>query len=246
MNHRIASLIFLALTSTCLHALPPGFVYLQDVAPEIIEDIRYAGSGNFIGKPVPGYQSGRCILTIAAARHLADVQKEAMKKGYRVKVYDCYRPTRAVNAFYQWSQNPNDTRMKRYYYPREEKKTLFAKGYIARHSGHSRGSTLDLTLVKLSPENSVSDKTRTTSIRCFGKTTKYIDDGTINTGTRFDCLDKSAHVFYPDLSEQQHKNRLFLRRLMIQNGFTPYNKEWWHFTLSQEPYPHSYFNFPVQ
>lgn len=222
-------------------ALPAGFVYLHPVAPEIIEDLRYASANNFTGQRVPGYRTGRCILTREAARQLALVEKAALKKGYTLKVYDCYRPRRAVKAFYQWSQSSN-TATKTWYYPHEEKNTLFAKGYISLASGHSRGSTVDLTLVKLNQRGHYPLRINGT---CYSKTNQHVDDDSINTGTRFDCLDPSAHVFYRGLTAIQRQNRLLLRQLMMAQGFKPYSKEWWHFTLRNEPYPQTYFDFTV-
>lgn len=226
---------------TAVSALPSGFVYLHQVSPDIIEELRYASADNFTGQRVPGYQAGRCILTQEAARQLALVEQTALKNGYKLKVYDCYRPRRAVKAFYRWSQS-NDIRTKPYYYPREAKTALFAKGYISLASGHSRGSTVDLSLVKLTERGHYPKKA---SAACYSQTNRHINDDSINTGTRFDCLDQSAHVFYPDLTASQRRNRLLLRQWMMAQGFSPYSKEWWHFTLKQEPYPRTYFDFPV-
>ncbi|KTD33212.1 D-alanyl-D-alanine dipeptidase [Legionella nautarum] len=239
---RILAFIILSSLSLIANALPQGFVYLSDLAPSIIQDLRYTTGNNFIGHPIPGYKASRCILTVAAATQLAKIQKAANKMGYSLKVYDCYRPQRAVNAFYQWSQNPYDNRMKAFFYPREDKKNLFAKGYIAEHSGHTRGSTVDLTLVKI---GATYRHSKSITSLCFGKTPHYRNDDSIDTGTRFDCMDVSANVFYPDLSQQQKANRLLLRHLMLANGFKPYPQEWWHFTLRNEPYPKTYFDFPV-
>lgn len=223
-------------------SLPKGFVYLHDVAPSIIEDLRYATSNNFVGQPMVGYKTARCILSQAAAEQLARAQLAAVKKGYSLKVYDCYRPQTTVNAFYKWSQNPNDTRMKSSFYPREDKKQLFNKGYIAQASGHSRGSTIDLTLVSLAAKKmTMQPKIKS----CHSKTSNYLDDNSIDTGTRFDCFDISAQVFYPHLSTEQKRNRMLLRSIMLDNGFAPYAKEWWHFTLKKEPFPNTYYDFPV-
>lgn len=153
-----AFLLLLIFAFETVYALPKGFVYVHDLAPEIIEDLRYVGSNNFIGHPIPGYKANHCILTTAAAEQLAKAEKAALDMGYTIKVYDCYRPQRAVNAFYQWSQNPKDSKMKANFYPREAKSYLFAKGYIAQASGHTRGSTIDLSLVKLGHQNTVQKK----------------------------------------------------------------------------------------
>lgn len=234
--------VFLSLYSYCLHALPEGFIYLHDLAPDILEDLRYSKDNNFMGRPAKGYTKGRCILTLQAAKQLLAVQKSARQAGYVLKVYDCYRPQQAVNDFYQWSQNPNDTRMKKEFYPREAKATLFDRGYISQTSGHTRGSTVDLTLVKM---DEVNKRESRGSISCYSRSNEYANDNSFNTGTRFDCLDPSAHVFYTDITNEQKNNRLLLRQLMITEGFTPYDKEWWHFTLKNEPYPETYFDFPV-
>ncbi len=212
-------------------ALPQGFVYLHQVDPDIIEDMRYATSYNFTGRPVPGYLAPKCILSKPAARQLKKVQKAANKIGYRLKVFDCYRPQKAVKAFVGWSQRVKDNQMKPWFYPDEEKSTLFSKGYIAEYSGHTRGSTLDLTLVKSGdyPSN------------CNYKTCPP----SIDMGTPFDYFDHKAHVFAKGLTQTQKQNRMLLRRLMKQYGFRPYSKEWWHFTLNNEPYKRQYFDFNV-
>lgn len=146
---KIIALIFLSLISMASFSLPKGFVYLHDVAPDIIEDIRYATHNNFIGNPIPGYKRGVCIVTRQTAQQLKKAEEYIKPKGYTLKVYDCYRPQRAVDYFYKWSRNAKDNRMKPEFYPREIKQDLFDRGYIALTSGHTRGSTLDLTLVKL-------------------------------------------------------------------------------------------------
>lgn len=235
------SLLLLGL-STSLFALPKGFVYLSDIAPDILQDMRYVTSNNFIGNPIPGYKRETCILTQEAAEQLKAAQDEIKPKGYSLKVYDCYRPQRAVTYFYKWSQNPKDQRKKEEFYPRENKSELFPKGYIALYSGHTRGSTIDLTLVKLGkqPKNSLKPL-----VRCYAKTPGYQNDNSIDMGTRYDCLDKTAHVAYPNLSKTQHKNRLLLSRLMKRHGFKPFASEWWHYTLKNEPFPKTYFNFKV-
>ncbi|KTD28111.1 M15 family metallopeptidase [Legionella israelensis] len=223
-------------------ALPRGFVYLHQIAPDIEQDMRYAQDNNFTGHPVPGYKSGVCILTRKAAEKLKLVQNAAYQQGYQLKVYDCYRPETSVRAFYQWSQNKSDTRTKARFYPREKKYNLFRKGYIASYSGHSRGSTVDLTLVKIGKNQQPKHPLQ----RCYDKTARYLDDNSINMGTRHDCFDVSAHYHYTGLSNTQKKNRRRLRTLMTTYGFQPYSKEWWHFSLRNEPFPKTYFDFPVQ
>ena len=233
-------ILCLLYNSSCL-SLPNNFVALEDIAPDIPQDMRYATSNNFIGNPIPGYQRGSCILTKQAAEQLKKAQKAVKAKGYSLKVYDCYRPQKAVNYFYKWSQNTKDQRQKAAFYPRVNKEELFDKQYIALSSGHSRGSTVDLTLVRL---GSVAKKATLT--RCYSKSPNYLDDNSLDMGTRFDCMDKSANLDYPHLSKAQTANRKLLQQLMKENGFTPYFYEWWHFTLAKEPYPKTYFNFSVR
>jgi len=234
----------LAIFPSYSFALPDGFVYLKHIAPNIKQDIRYAQSYNFIGRPISGYKQGVCILTKKAAKQLAKVELAAEKIGYRLKVYDCYRPVKAVRTFYRWSQRNNDKKMKAAFYPREEKSQLFGNGYIARRSGHSRGSTVDITLVKT--KSTYKPQSRKQLDRCYDKTRAYLNDNSIDMGTRFDCLDISAHYHYSGLSKTQKHNRYILRQLMTKYGFKPYSKEWWHFTLNKEPYPKTYFNFNVR
>ncbi len=224
----------------CL-ALPAGFVYLHSIAPDIQEDMKYAGSNNFTGRKIAGYHRARCILTYQAAIHLKKAQDEAKKLGYGLKVYDCYRPVSAVDDFFRWSQNSQDRAKKDFFYPRIPKDELFEKGYIARYSSHSRGSTVDLTLIK--PAQASNKKPIS---QCYSLSPDYLDDNSINMGTRHDCLDPSANYRYPHLSREQKKNRRLLRTIMNKAGFMPYPKEWWHFTYRQEPWPEKYFNFPVK
>lgn len=236
--------LFLFLIHTTCVALPKGFVYLNDIAPEIMQDMRYATINNFIGTPIPGYTDRTCIISLAAAKQLQKAQQDIKKQGYRLKVYDCYRPQKAVDYFYSWSQIHQLDTNKPKFYPREKKDTLFDKGYIAHSSGHTRGSTVDLTLVKIKKS---SQKTITKPlVRCFDTSPHYLDDNSIDMGTRFDCLDPSANIDYPHLSHRQKNNRKLLHNLMIRYGFTPYVHEWWHFTLANEPFPTTYFNFPVK
>ena len=241
LKYHALFILFLCGTNS-VYGLPEGFKYLHEIDNRIEQEIRYYGSDNFMGRRVKGYQSPVCILTRKAAQKLSAIQQAAQKKGYRLKVYDCYRPQRAVNDFYHWSLNPKDTRQKNAFYPRVSKSQLFAKGYIAQYSGHSRGSTVDLTLVKL---NHIPKK-HSSLQRCYDRTPAYLKDNSVNMGTRFDCLDPSAHLRYKNLSKEQKRNRFLLQKLMKTHGFANYAKEWWHFTLKNEPYPKTYFDFPVQ
>lgn len=208
------------LTIKTVFALPAGFVYLSSVDPGIKQDIRYYSTNNFVGKRINGYQVSTCILTTQAANALKKVQRELHQQGRGLLVYDCYRPARAVAEFVAWSKNPRDQKNKAEYYPDIHKPDLFKKGYIAEKSGHSRGSTVDLTIVE--------------------------GDQPLPMGTHFDFLDPVSNPLSPHITGEAKENRMLLRNIMEQYGFTPLETEWWHFSLKDEPYPDQYFNFVVR
>lgn len=203
-------------------AMPKDFVYIKAVIPDIVLEIRYAGRNNFTGKPVNGYNKHAAIVNKPTAKALEAVQKDLMQQGYCLKIFDAYRPQRAVNHFIAWAQNPGDTLTKKDFYPNLAKNNLFNLGYIATKSGHSRGSTLDLTIVD-------------------AKTHKEMD-----MGSTYDFFGSISHHNAESLTKEQKTNRAFLKRIMIKNGFRPYSEEWWHYTLRNEPYPETYFDFPVE
>lgn len=221
---------------------PAGFVALRSVDPTILQDIRYATPHNFTGRVVPGYASPACLLTSPAARALHGVQRGLVSRGYSLKVYDCYRPQRAVDRFVAWAAGP-DRAMKAEFYPEVDKSHLFTDGYIARRSGHSRGSTVDLTIVRLpaAPVRAYRLGERLTS--CYAP--KRFPDASIEMGTGFDCFDERAHTLDPRVTGPAHTDRLWLKRLMQDAGFTGIPEEWWHFTYRNEPHPNTYFTFPV-
>ena len=198
-----------------------GFVLLADAVPGIIQEIRYYSTYNFIGERIDGYEDPVALLTREAARALKEVSFELAVQGYRLKIYDAYRPARAVRQFVMWGIEDTDIRMKPYFYPDLVKQELFAKGYIASHSSHSRGSTVDLTLFDM-------------------QTGKDVD-----MGSPFDLFDVKSHPDCRDLTDEQYGNRMTLRNSMLRHGFDPIDCEWWHFTLDGEPYPDTYFDFPV-
>ena len=201
---------------------PEGFVYLSDIAPSIKQEVRYAGRDNFVGQPIDGYLSETIILSKPAARALVKVQEELRKANLSLKVYDAYRPQRAVDNFVSWARNASDTLMKRQYYPNVPKSELFKRGFIASKSGHTRGSTVDLTLIDLN-----------TGEEC-------------DMGGPYDFFGPLSHHDYEDLSTEQRSNRKFLKSIMSTHGFRSYSKEWWHYTLRGEPYPDTYFDFEVR
>ena len=206
--------------------LPEGFVFLENEIPNLIVDLRYSKDDNFLGKKVEGYKSGqKTIGTLELANALKQVQKKLKSQGLGLKIYDAYRPQRAVNNFIAWSRVKNDTIKKSKYYPYLPKAKLFELGFIASKSGHSRGSTVDLTLVYLSRE-------------CRGKK--------LDMGGNWDFFGDLSNYGFQDLNKNQIQNRKKLRDVMTTFGFKPYDKEWWHFTLINEPYPNKYFDFTVE
>jgi zinc D-Ala-D-Ala dipeptidase len=232
----IAALVALAIA-------PSQFVALDEIDRTIVQDMRNASAYNFVGRRIKGYREPVCILTRRAARALHRAQRRLRPQGYGLKVYDCYRPTRAVAHFERWANNPGDQKMKREFYPREDKRTLFDAGYIAHRSGHSRGSTVDLTLVKLplKAQPRWDGKLRS----CIARKRRRFRDGSVDMGTAVDCLDPRSATFHPAIKGWARRNRLLLKRTMEAAGFDPYANEWWHFTLRDERYPDRYFDFPV-
>ncbi|GAA4252762.1 M15 family metallopeptidase [Dactylosporangium darangshiense] len=221
-----------------------GFVALSDVDPSILQDMRYATPHNFVGRPVAGYKQPRCLVTRQAAEALRSVQQKAVAKGYSLKVYDCYRPQQAVDDFVSWSHD-SDQRMKGEFYPHVDKSRLFADGYIGGPTAHSRGSTLDLTIVALPPRTQPGFDPAQPLLPCTAPSGQRFADNTVDMGTGFDCFDPLAHTAADGVSPAQRDNRELLTGLMSAGGFTNYPKEWWHYTLQNEPFPDTYFNFPV-
>jgi zinc D-Ala-D-Ala dipeptidase len=200
---------------------PTVFVNAATVVPGLVVEGRYAGSHNFVGRPIDGYDAPLCLLTRPAADALAAVARDLAPYGFVIKVFDCYRPTRAVANFVRWARDPNDQKMKAEFYPVVDKRTLFRDGYIATQSGHSRGSTIDLTLAQT-------------------------DGRELDMGTPFDFFSPKSWTADPSVGAEAHKNRMLLAAAMHRRGFRGYEKEWWHFTLRSEPFPDTYFNFPVK
>ena len=200
---------------------PSGFVVLADYIPSIVQEIRYHSTYNFIGDRIDGYEEPCALLTIEAARALKAVSNEVNVQGYRLKIFDAYRPARAVRHFVLWGIEDLDLRMKPFFYPDLDKQDLFKLGYIASQSGHSRGSTVDLTLLDMT-------------------TGKEVD-----MGSPFDLFSEISHPDSRAVTEEQYANRMILQKAMVRSGFVPIDCEWWHFTLKDEPYPDTYFEFPV-
>ena len=202
--------------------IPDNFVHLREVIPDIIEDVKYYGTDNFIGERVPGYEAGRLILTLEASLALKKAQRELSYGGLALKVFDGYRPQRAVDFFGRWAADESDVRMQQRFYPRLGKQDLFPQGYLFKQSSHSRGSTVDLTIVDA------------------------MTGAELDMGTEFDFFDLASWPSSTSVTAAQRGNRLLLRIMMQQAGFAGVEEEWWHFTLRDEPYPQRYFDFVIR
>lgn len=231
--------------STSTRDLPDGFLRLSDIDDSIQLDMRYFGSNNFLGRPVVGYEAPECILSTPAALALAEVQTMVTQLGLSLKIYDCYRPQRAVNDFMQWGADQSDQRMRLSYYPEVPKADLFDLGYIAERSGHSRGSTVDLTLVPLGTVVPEADPLAQ-QYDCRAPAAERYPDNSIDMGTGYDCFDPRSHTDNIVVGAEVLQNRHLLREIMEAAGFTNYEQEWWHYTLNDEPFPDQYFDFPVR
>ncbi len=203
-------------------ALPAGFVDAAAVVEGLVVDMRYFGDNNFVGQRIDGYERPRCLLTAQAANALAAIQRGLAARGVGLKVFDCYRPVRAVAHFVRWAQRIDDVKRKAEFYPNIDKRDLFKLGYIAARSGHSRGSTVDLTLARRA------------------------DKAELDMGTPYDFSDPKSWTSDRSVSAEGRKNRALLIDAMTRGGFKSYHKEWWHFSLANEPFPDTYFDFPVR
>ncbi|MEV4215247.1 MULTISPECIES: M15 family metallopeptidase [unclassified Micromonospora] len=223
----------------------PNFVVLTDVDPRIHADIRYATAHNFVGRPITGYREPLCLLTRPAAEALRRVQDAALAGGHSLKVYDCYRPQPAVDDFVAWSKRPGEQQTKAEFYPDLAKDRLFADGYIGAPTAHSRGSTMDLTLVDEPAASQPPYRPGQSLVACTAPRAQRFADNTIDMGTGFDCFDARAHTDDPRITGTARDNRRLLRRLMTDAGFVNYDREWWHYRLRDEPYPDTFFAAPV-
>jgi D-alanyl-D-alanine dipeptidase len=216
------ALLLTAFTARAQAPPPSGFVDAAAVVDGLVVDMRYFSDNNFVGARIDGYERPRCLLTAQAAHALAAVQRNLAARGLGLKVFDCYRPVRAVAHFLRWARKIDDVKRKAEYYPDLDKRDLFRLGYIAARSGHSRGSTVDLTLVRRS------------------------DRHELDMGTPYDFSSPKSWTADRSVSRQAQENRALFAHAMMRGGFRPYHKEWWHFTLVNEPFPGTYFDFPVR
>jgi len=215
-------LLLTCITTLTFAEIPKSFSYIKEKIPTIELELRYASTNNFVGELIDGYLAPRAILTTKATLALDNVQKELEGFGLGLKIFDAYRPQRAVNHFVRWGRDLADKKMKSEYYPNVEKKNLFKEGYIAKHSGHSRGSTVDLTIIDLKKKEE------------------------LDMGSSFDFFGKQSWVHYSNITPHQRANRMLLNQVMLKYRFIAYAQEWWHFTLEDEPYKKRYFNFEVK
>lgn len=227
-----------------LHAaLPEGFVYLDQIDSSIQAPMRYATKENFLGVVVDGYKTSRVIMTKQAADALRKVQKELQREGYSLVIYDAYRPQKAVDHFMRWSTNAQDVLKKASYYPTIAKESVFDLGYVAKRSGHSRGSTIDLSIIEAGKKLKIP----TLQVRTInGAPVPFLDDNSVDMGSSFDLLGEESHHDSPKIPTEYAERRNYLRTKMLKFGFKQYEKEWWHYTLINEPFPNTYFDFDIE
>lgn len=229
-----------AAAASAAEKMPASFVYLRDVDPAIRQDMRYAGYNNFLGRPAEGYLAAECVLTLEAARALERAQNRLENRGLSLKVFDCYRPARAVAHFMRWVRDP-DGKNAAAFHPGLKKASLSRLGYIAGRSGHSRGSTVDLAIVETGPSPGAGSGSMTAG-PCHRQSPA---PGNLDFGTEFDCFHPRSHTASPDIGAKARENRKLLVETMQAAGFRNYHREWWHFTLETEPFPATYFDFPI-
>lgn len=242
-----ASVVICVLLSACAtgasNSAPPGFVHVSEAVPDAILEVRYNSTYNFVGDRIDGYEQPTALLTVEAAEALKAVSDDVKSQGYRLKIFDAYRPQRAVTHFMNWAKQEDDTRMQRYFYPNLSKSVLFPQGYIAEKSGHSRGSTVDLTLFDMATGKEVD---MGGTFDWFGQESHPDWCGNPETCEYTGDFPGNTPPTDGKINAAQFKNRMILRQAMIRHGFKPLKEEWWHFTLADEPYPDTYFDYPVK
>jgi D-alanyl-D-alanine dipeptidase len=244
---QIMTIAFFALFQILVESrMPEDFVNVKDEIPSIYVDARYYTSYNFIGYPIYGYLAPNCYLTREATEALKKVQDDLRPFGLSLKILDAYRPQLAVDHFVEWAKDSSDYRMQAVFYPDMQKEKLLSDGYIAEYSSHSRGSTVDVTIVPLKYEQPPMPQGTDSLNECDQSAAKRFMDGSLDMGTGFDCFHKNSTTANRNINAQQHANRLLLKTLMEKHGFKNYEKEWWHYTLQNEPFPETYFNFLIK
>jgi D-alanyl-D-alanine dipeptidase len=252
LQYGLIALLSLSGPAAAAERLPAGFVYLRDIDPSIAQDMRYAGSDNFTGQPLPGYGAGECVLRRAVAQALAQVQADLARENLSLKVYDCYRPTRAVRAFMRWAQESEkepdkagarDAPTKRFF-PALEKRTLFASGYIAAHSAHSTGSAVDLTLIQRPAAPAPPFDRSAAYGSCTGPAAQRAPDTSLDMGSGFDCFDTRSYTASAAITAEQRRRRATLLAAMRARGLHNYFREWWHFSFGPRGGPA--YDFPIE
>jgi zinc D-Ala-D-Ala dipeptidase len=239
----VAALAFAAAPVHSEGTLPDSLVYLRDVDPTIAQDIRYASSNNFVGRPLDGYEAPECILRRDVAMALAQVQKDLAASGLGLKVYDCYRPTRAVRTMANWANDGRLGGATKRFYPKLQKNTLFGSGYIASRSAHSTGTAIDLTIVDMPPAQVAKFDPAATYGPCTGPVDQRSPDNSLDMGTGYDCFDLTSWTSSGGISAEQHRRRMQFVSAMRRRGFSNYRREWWHFTYGA---PYAYYDVPIR
>lgn len=234
----------IAISSAYAQSLPGGFVYLRDVDPSIVQDIRYATPNNFVGRPLAGYGAGECVVKREVGLRLKAVQQDLAAQNLSLKMFDCYRPARASRDMVKWSQNGHETAADRRYNPKTPKTELFRLGYIASRSQHSTGAALDLTLVDLKADNSARIDPAKSYADCTAPVEARLPEGSVDMGTGYDCTDEKGHTAAPSITRDQRAWRKRLVAAMAKQGFVNYSKEWWHFSLPGAG--GAAYDFPIQ
>lgn len=239
---KIIHLALMLLSGNILFAQPTSsFIDIKNISESVITEIRYATEYNFVGKRVDGYKIPKCYLTKTAAEALVRIQDKLAKQSYSLKVFDCYRPQQAVDHFVRWAESPETDSTKKYYFPNVPGDELFEQGYIAHRSGHSRGSTVDLTIVRLPylmPERFIYS--------CIDPEGYTYRGSELDMGTSYDCFDEKSHTFNSEMNDAVLENRKILMQAMEEEGYVNYSKEWWHFTYQPEEFPDTYFDVPIE
>lgn len=247
LSHLVFKLIFIFTIPFIVgcsknHDLPEDFVFLKDIDPTIIENVRYHTNANFTGRPIIGYETNRIVCTNEAAQKLKNAHDDFKSMGYMLVIYDGYRPQRAVEDFIRWGKDNNDQLAKELYYPTVDKSKLFELKYIAKKSSHSRGSAFDLTIIKIDNTLKPIDVTKR---KIENDELPFLDDNTVDMGSSFDLFHEISHHDSSLVSSEHVQKRNLLRDTLRKHGFKEYKEKWWHYTLENEPYPDTYFDFVV-
>ena len=237
-------LLLMMVCKICHASLPEGFVYLSDIEPSILQDIRFAGIHNITGQPLQGYTKSSCKLKKEAAIKLKKAQEQLKRVGYSLKVYDCYRPQKAILQLVEWAKGRDET-MKREFFPHLSKNSLLKRHYITSNSPHNQGISVDVTIIATKPFNNIEYRHGQHLVACDADNKRRLFDGSLDMGTGYACFDKASAFSFRELSLNQRENRLILANLMKQHGFIPSRHEWWHFTLANASLAQGTMDFDI-